>query len=389
MAVRPKLSFLPISHCVQNALVGVLSALIPGVAPAAQKHALHSPPQQRIAVAPNQHGFERLPSRKAFYPWGFNYGNHGRLIEDFWVQHWSTVARDFRNMRALGANVVRVHLQFGKFMLAPDKPNPVSFELLSRLLRLARKNQLYLDLTGLACYRVSDTPKWYNAMNDRHRWTAQANFWRTIAATCAKSHAVFCYDLINEPLVPASRRKPGKWQPKSSFGGYDFLQFIALNPGHANRARLAVRWIDAMRRAIRSRDPKTLITVGLLPWIPKWGWFSGFIPRVIAPHLSFISIHIYPQSKDLNQAMDVLHRCAVGKPVVIEETFPLSCTAAEERHFLLASRSIACGWMGHYDGLTLKDYHNLSLEHRLTVGDAIYRSFEKMFVQLKPDFVPR
>lgn len=389
MALRHKPSFFSVPYCLELACLGVLLVFMPGVAAAATKHTLVPPPQQRVAVAPDHRGFELLPSRKAYYPWGFNYGNRGRLIEDFWLHHWPTVARDFRNMRRLGANVVRVHLQYGKFMLSPEKPNPVSLKLLSRLLRLAEKNHLYLDLTGLGCYRVSDTPKWYNAMNDRQRWKAQENFWRAIAATCAPSHCVFCYDLINEPLVPGSRQRPGQWQPKSSFGGYDFLQFIALNPGHAGRPALAVRWINAMTRAIRSRDKKTLITVGLLPWIPQWGWISGFIPRVIAPHVSFISIHIYPQSKDLTQAMDVLRRCAVGKPVVIEETFPLSCTAAQERHFLLASRRIACGWMGHYDGLTLQDYHKLSLQHRLTIGEAIYRSFERMFVQLKPEFVRR
>ena len=345
MTTPHKHSFFPVPYCLELVCAGVLCAFMPSLVAAASKHALDSQPQQRIAVAPNHRGFERLPSRKAFYPWGFNYGSHGRLIEDFWVHHWSTVARDFRNMRRLGANVVRVSLQYGKFMLAPDKPNPVSFKLLLRLLRLAETNRLHLDLTGLGCYRVSDTPKWYSVMNDRQRWSAQENFWRTIAATCARSHAVFCYDLINDPVVPGSRQKPGQWQPKSSFGGYDFLQFITLNPGHAERPELAVRWINAMTRAIRSRDKKTLITVGLLPWIPKWGWISGFIPRVIAPHVSFISIHIYPQSKDLNQAMDVLHRCAVGKPVVIEETFPLSCSAAQERHFLLLrAASPAVGW---------------------------------------------
>lgn len=367
------------------ACAAILYPIMPNLAPANVPHS--QSPLQRIAVAPNSRGFLRLPSRRAFYPWGFNYGNHGRLIEDFWVKHWSTVVQDFHNMRSLGANVVRVHLQYGKFMLAPDKPNPVSLKLLSRLLHLANKNRLYLDLTGLACYRVSDTPKWYNALHDQQRWKAQENFWRSIAATCANSHAVFCYDLINEPIVPGSRQKAGKWQPKSSFGGYDFLQFITLNPGHADRPEIAVQWIDAMTLAIRSRDKHTLITVGLLPSIPKWGWFSGFVPRVIAPHLNFISIHDYPQSKDLNQAMQVLRQCAFGKPVVIEETFPLSCTAAQERTFLLASRTIACGWLGHYDGLTLKDYRKLASEHHLTIGQAIYRSFERMFVQLKPNFV--
>ncbi len=385
MTVWRPLYFSPVLPGLGLTCAIILNAAMPNFAPANTPRS--QSPLQRIAVAPNSRGFLRLPSRRAFYPWGFNYGNHGRLIEDFWVKHWSTVLQDFHNMRTLGANVVRVHLQYGKFMLAPDKPNPVSLKLLSRLLHLANKNRLYLDLTGLACYRVSDTPKWYNALNDQQRWKAQENFWRSIAATCAHSHAVFCYDLINEPIVPGSRQKADEWQPKSSFGGYDFLQFITLNPGHAERPEIAVQWIDAMTRAIRSRDKHTLITVGLLPSIPKWGWFSGFVPRVIAPHLNFISIHDYPQSTDLNQAMQVLRQCAFGKPVVIEETFPLSCTAAQERTFLLASRTIACGWLGHYDGLTLKDYRKLDSEHHLTIGQAIYRSFERMFVQLKPDFV--
>ncbi|MGC9259316.1 MAG: cellulase family glycosylhydrolase [Phycisphaerae bacterium] len=341
----------------------------------------------RIAVAPNHHGFILFPSGRAFYPWGFNYGNHGRLLEDFWVKHWSTVARDFQNMKALGANVVRVHLQYGQFMRAPDKPNRTAFKMLARLLALARHVRLYLDLTGLGCYRVADVPKWYNAMNDQQRWAAQARFWKQVAATCAHHHVIFCYDLMNEPLSPASRRPPGHWQPKSSFGGYDFMQYIALNPGHIDRRHVAVRWILAMTAAIRSQDKNTLITVGIWPRVPPWGWLSGFVPRVIAPHLDFIAVHIYPQTTHLHQAMVTLGKCAVGKPVVIEETFPLSCSAAEERQFLLKSRTIACGWLGHYNGYTLADYAKLAHEHRLTIGQAIYREWEEMFVQLKPRFV--
>ncbi len=343
-------------------------------------------PMQRIAVAANGRGFIRVKSGRAFHPWGFNYGNRGRLIEDFWDRHWPTVTKDFQNIKAMGANVVRVHLQYGKFMLAPNKPNAAAFKMLSRLLVLAQRTRLYLDLTGLACYRVADVPKWYNAMNDKQRWAAQENFWKAVAATCARSHAVFCYDLVNEPISPGPQ-PAGHWQPKSSFGGYDFLQYIALNPNNTDRQKLAALWIAAMTVAIRSRDKKTLITVGLLPWVPRWGWLSGFVPRIIAPNVDFISIHIYPQAKHLHQAMVVLRKCAVGKPVVIEETFPLSCSAAEEEQFLLKSRAIACGWLGHYDGYTLQDYVRLARKHRLSIGQAIYRAWEQMFVKLKPRFV--
>ena len=42
-----------------------------------------------------------------------NYGNAGRLMEDFWDTDWQTFAADFGKFKALGANVVRVHFQVG------------------------------------------------------------------------------------------------------------------------------------------------------------------------------------------------------------------------------------------------------------------------------------
>src|SRR5437763_11462145 len=76
---------------------------------------------ERIVVAPDARGFRTAESQQAFHPWGFNYGNQGRLMEDFWNDDWQTFAGDFREMKALGANVVRVHLQYGKFMSAPGQ----------------------------------------------------------------------------------------------------------------------------------------------------------------------------------------------------------------------------------------------------------------------------
>src|SRR5436309_2524198 len=79
-----------------------------------------------VRVAPDGKGFVLVNSGvspRPFHPWGLNYGNKGRLIEDFWETEWPTVERDFREMKSLGANVVRVHLQLGKFMSAADRPN--------------------------------------------------------------------------------------------------------------------------------------------------------------------------------------------------------------------------------------------------------------------------
>ena len=73
---------------------------------------------ETIRVAKDKKGFVLEPSGKKFVPWGFNYDHDakGRLIEDYWDDEWPAVEGDFAEMKQLGANVVRVHLQFGKFM---------------------------------------------------------------------------------------------------------------------------------------------------------------------------------------------------------------------------------------------------------------------------------
>src|SRR3954452_3343401 len=77
-------------------------------------------------------------------------------------------------MKGLGANVVRVHLQFGKFMDGPAEPNPRSLERLAKLVALAEETGLYLDLTGLGSYRKADVPAWYDALDEPARWAVQA-----------------------------------------------------------------------------------------------------------------------------------------------------------------------------------------------------------------------
>lgn len=350
-------------------------------------HAIKTPPLERVQVSQDGHGFVLEPSGRVFHPWGVNYGNRGRLIEDYWSTDWLTVQDDFRKIKALGYNVVRVHLQYGKFMDSPVKAKPKSMALLVRLVRLAEKTGLYLDLTGLGCYRKSDVPAWYDALSDDQRWAAQAAFWQTVAGRCAPFSAVFCYDLMNEPLAPGGDRAAGHWYSGSNLGGFDFLQFIALHQGKQLREDIPPRWIQQMTRAIRSKDGKTLITVGMLPWTQKLGFLSGFIPEKVAPVLDFVSVHIYPETRKVPEALDVLKRFAVGKPVVIEETFPLSCSADELESFLLQSRNQAVGWLGHYNGMSIEEYERKSRAHTLTLADAIWESWLKLSVKIRPEMI--
>ena len=180
-----------------------------------------------IKVAKGKHGFVRAASGQQFTSWGFNYDRDYkfRLLEDYWETEWPTVVEDFREMKQLGANVVRIHLQFARFMVAPDRPNEKALEHLGRLVKLAEETKLYLDLTGLACYRKQDVPAWYSTLGEAERWEAQARFWEAIAGRCVASPAIFCYDLMNEPIVPAGARKPGDWLT-GELAGFSYCQFI-------------------------------------------------------------------------------------------------------------------------------------------------------------------
>lgn len=342
----------------------------------------------RVVVAEGGRGFVLEGTKQVFHPWGMNYGNHGRLMEDFWGADWETLEGDFRELRELGANVVRVHLQFGKFMRSPTEPDRHALAQFARLLRLAEETGLRLDVTGLACYRPADVPAWYDALDEPGRWATQARFWEAVAEVGASSSAVFCYDLINEPISPGGRREPGQWRSGSLLGGYDFLQYIALDPAGRQREDIAVAWIRQMSGAIRRHDDHALITVGLLPWSRAWKHLSGFLPEKVAPELDFISVHIYPDTTKPGEAMEGLRKFAVGKPVVIEETFPLSCGVAELEAFLRDSREVACGWIGHYDGQTPVELDARERAGNLTLPQAVYRDWMRLFVRLTPEFSP-
>src|SRR5690606_21242189 len=117
-----------------------------------------------IRLGNDGQGFVHADTGKPYRPWGFNYlGRHGELAEESWDADWQRIETDFREMRRLGANVVRWHLQLATFMTSPTEVDAEQLARLRRLLDLARDNDLYLDLTGLGCYRRDKIPAWYDA----------------------------------------------------------------------------------------------------------------------------------------------------------------------------------------------------------------------------------
>ena len=318
-----------------------------------------------IRISDDGKGFVLAESGTRFVPWGFNYDHDRemRLLEDYWDEEWSDVEADFREMKELSANVVRIHIQFGRFMESPNRPSRKSLNQLSRLLRLAEETQLYIDLTGLGCYQKQDVPEWYDALSEQDRWAAQAVFWKAVAHTCSSSPAIFFYDLMNEPIIPyESDGKVEDWLD-APFGRFYFTQFITRDVDGRDRHEIACRWIANLTSAIRRHDKRHLITVGLLPWsLEVHGKTSGFAPEAIATELDLIAYHSYPESGKHDEAVQSLRGfAAAGKPVIIEEMFPLLCNADELGRFIDASRQYAAGWIGFYWGKTPEEYRQLTL----------------------------
>lgn len=329
-----------------------------------------------IRVDGQHRGFELAPSKRPFAPFGFNYDHDetGRLIEDYWFDEWTKVVDDFREMKQLGANVVRIHLQVAKFMTTAEQPNERSLAQLEKLVRLAEETGLYLDITGLGCYHKQDVPEWYDNLEEQARWAVQARFWEAVAQRCTKSPAIFCYDLMNEPVSPGATGKRTDWLGPA-FAGKHFVQVIALEAKGRPRPEIAQQWIRQLKAAIRKHDERHLITVGLVDWsLDRPGLSSGFVPDKIAPDLDFIAVHLYPEKGKQDTQLETLKGFNVGKPVIVEETFPLKCSAAELSEFMDRSQSLCAGWVGFYWGRTPEECRQSG-----TIHDAMVLAWLELF----------
>jgi hypothetical protein len=326
----------------------------------------------RIKLSDNGQDFVLSDSGETFRVRGFNYDHDakGALVEDYWNEQWSKVEEDFGEMQRLGVNTIRIHLQFSKFMDSPTIPNEQSLQRFEKLVQLAESHRLYLDITGLGCYHKKDVPQWYDELDEEARWEAQTNFWRAVVARAKSSPAIFCWNLMNEPVVPGGKRNDGEWLGPS-FGDKHFVQFITLDQAGRDRTEIAKAWIRKLSSAIRQVDSQHLITVGLVDWsLNRPGLTSGFVPEKIASEVDFISVHLYPESGKSSKDQETLKGFQVGKPVVIEECFPLRCTIEEQKEFLKTNRELIDGWISFYWGETPDE-----LESKKTIPAAILKAW--------------
>lgn len=336
-------------------------------------------PMEFIRASDDGTHFVEEQSGKRFVVWGVNYDHDdkSRLLDEYWIDEWDTVVADFREIKSLGANCVRVHLQLGKLLDRPDKANPAAVERLKMLVKLAEETGLYLDITGLACYHKQHIPAWYDKLNEQDRWKAQAMFWATVAEACHDSPAIFCYDLMNEPILAGD--KPETEWLGGELGGMFFVQRITRDLKGRTREAVAKAWIDTLVAAIRQHDRRHMVTVGVIPWVFVFGGgkplFHG--PEVGAK-LDFVAVHFYPKAGELDKALKALQAYEVGKPLIIEEMFPLACSPDELLEFVRNSSDHVDGWVSFYWGVPAKE---LQAREKPTLAEAITADWLEKYQQ--------
>lgn len=335
-----------------------------------------------VEVSKEGTSFVFAKSGEVFRPWGVNYDhneNTGALIEDYWEDQWEVIVEDFDEIVDLGANVVRIHLQTGRLMDAPDQPNAANLERLAKLVALAEEKGLYLNLTGLGCYHKDDVPEWFNALSEADRWEVQAKFWEAVAETCHESSAVFCYDLMNEPILAGKDKVETEWVT-GELAGKSFVQRLTLDLAGRERKEVAKAWVDKMTTAIRRHDERHLVTVGVIPWVFVFGGGKPlFYSEAVDENLDFVAVHFYPKTGEVDKAVTAIKAYDIGKPIVVEETFPLHCSADELVQFMEETDDLVDGWISFYWGKTAEEYGATA---EPTLADALKQAWIERFCEL-------
>lgn len=312
---------------------------------------------------------------KKFIPWGVNYTNTNELplMDDDWYNpvKWEIIKQDFREMKALNLNVIRIHLQYHRFMTDVNTPNQQALNRLKDLIDFTATIGLYLDITGLSSYLNVD-PSWYTNLDEAGRWATQAVFWKAIAKTANGHNNVFCYNLINEPVTPSSAVTT--WLPGEPFGGYYFVQYLTRTPGARGWPAVTRAWITQLKTAIRLEDTRTPVTIGFI----GLGNVANFNDL-----LDYNSIHIYPEDGKIPAALKIIKDSQSAKPLIVEET---SWGGGFENMKLFINTTQGngqtAGYIAHYHGETIEE-----LKKQGGIGPAIQREWYKLFMfELNPNY---
>jgi len=101
-----------------------------------------------------------------------------------------------------------------------------------------------------------------------------------------------------------------------------------------------------------------------------------FYSKEVGANLDFVSVHFYPEKGEVEKALKALAVYDIGKPLVIEEMFPLKCGFEQMDEFIEGSREITDGHISFYWGKTIKQYES---EEPKTITGAIMAKWLEYF----------
>jgi hypothetical protein len=267
----------------------------------------------------------------------------------------------------MGANSMRIYLQLGQVMATPTRPRERILVALQRLLAVAERDSIYLDITGDLVWLPSRAPSWYEEMPVAARWRVQARFWAAVAQAAASSPAVLCYELTSEPIVSTT---PGYYYGPD--GLWWFVQSIATGSG-SDADELARAWTSLLANAVRSHDNRP-VTIGLLP-----DTTGPFAPANVAGLLDMVVVHEYPTTGQAASAISLIQSFAAShKPVLLGETFMLDDDVDTQDSFLTGAAPYLSGAFEFFDG---RDPTTIQPH---TTYDTVYQQSLEQFSSLRP-----
>jgi hypothetical protein len=177
---------------------------------------------------------------------------------------------------------------------------------------------------------------------------------------------------MNEPVVPGGQRET-EWLA-GEFAGKYFVQRITLDLAGRSETAVAKEWVRKLTAAIREVDRRHMITVGVIPWAYVFpGAKPLFYSSEAGDPLDFVSVHFYPKKGEVPRAIKALKVYAIGKPLVVEEIYPVHCSVEEADRFIGGCQQFTNGWISFYWGETSKELQQGNDMQRVIMAEWLRR----------------
>lgn len=239
-----------------------------------------------------------------------------------WTEMWknfniNTIDKDFRKLKSIGFNAVRVFVPFETFGKGSVDPQQLSN--LNQLLSVADKLQLKVVVTLFDFFLGYEVTEW--TISDRHA--------EQIITAVSSHPSLFAWDVKNEPDLDFE-----------SFGKHEVTS-----------------WLNFIIRRIKTYDPAHFVTIG---------WSQPEVSVELSAIQDFVSFHFYRDPAELTEFLE--NNEYTGKPLFLGETgmhsysrwwFPFSKDEEDQAAYVNQILSIVDDYQLNYGLWTLYDFKNV------------------------------